>query len=134
MSDQLRRRKRRTKPETCGHRRLSAIQASHEKDYLPKTCSVPGCGRATMLASGRGIAAFHCRRHVEHKARHGSHWCPTYRAADLKPYIKAAERGRKANPTGPGVVFAIQTLGHVPIKGIPFLRRVRFSFGDQRRV
>ncbi|MEQ9689448.1 MAG: hypothetical protein RLO48_06930, partial [Bauldia litoralis] len=33
----------------------------------------------------------HCRRHVEHHARHGSHWHGSYSAADLKPYLRAAE-------------------------------------------
>lgn len=40
-----------------------------------------------MTAGGLGLAAFHCRFHVEHKARHGSHWHGTYSATELKPYI-----------------------------------------------
>lgn len=43
-----------------------------------------------MRAAGLGLAAFHCRKHVEHKARHGSHWHGTYSAAELKPYLAAA--------------------------------------------
>lgn len=43
-----------------------------------------------MQAQGIGLAAFHCRKHVEHKARHGSHWHGTYSAAELKPYLAAA--------------------------------------------
>jgi hypothetical protein len=43
-----------------------------------------------MRASGLGLAAFHCRKHVEHRARHGSHWHGTYSAAELKPYLAAA--------------------------------------------
>jgi hypothetical protein len=54
------------------------------------TCSIPGCGRLTMRAAGNGLAAHHCKRHVEHKARHGSHWHRTYRADELKPYLAAA--------------------------------------------
>lgn len=53
-------------------------------------CAIPGCQRATMRANGLGLAAFHCRRHVEHRARHGSHWHGTYSAAELKPYLVAA--------------------------------------------
>lgn len=48
------------------------------------------CSNPTMRAAGVGLAAFHCRKHVEHKARHGSHWHGTYRAAELKPYLSAA--------------------------------------------
>lgn len=43
-----------------------------------------------MRAAGIGLATFHCRKHVEHKARHGSHWHGTYSAAELKPYLTAA--------------------------------------------
>ncbi len=53
-------------------------------------CTIPGCRNPTMRNQATGLAAFHCRKHVEHKARHGSHWHGTYNAAELKPYIVAA--------------------------------------------
>jgi hypothetical protein len=43
-----------------------------------------------MRAANVGFAAAHCRYHVQFHARHGSHWCPTYKAADLKPYLQSA--------------------------------------------
>ena len=43
-----------------------------------------------MRSAGVGHAEFHCRYHVQFKARHGSHWHPTYKAADLKPYLTVA--------------------------------------------
>ena len=43
-----------------------------------------------MRAASRGLAVFHCDKHVAHKARHGSYWHPTYRASELKPYLAAA--------------------------------------------
>ena len=43
-----------------------------------------------MKAEGKGHAELHCRYHVQFKARHGSHWCSTYKATELKPYIDAA--------------------------------------------
>lgn len=55
------------------------------------------CGRPTMRAAKQGLAAFHCRYHVEHYARHGSHWHPSYRAADLKPYLTAASEWIEVN-------------------------------------
>jgi hypothetical protein len=53
-------------------------------------CTILGCGRPTMRAEGSGLAAFQCRKHVEHKARHGSHWHGTYTARELKPYVATA--------------------------------------------
>lgn len=65
--------------------RMSAASAG-----FAQSCAIPGCRRATMRAAGLGLAAFHCRKHIEHKARHGSHWHGTYSAAELKPYLAAA--------------------------------------------
>lgn len=53
-------------------------------------CAVPGCTRPAMRSAGIGHAEMHCRYHVQFKARHGSHWHPTYKAADLKPYLTVA--------------------------------------------
>lgn len=60
-------------------------------------CTILGCGRPTVLASGKGLAACHCRYHIQHRARHGSHWHPTYRAADIKPYLQCARRWIRIN-------------------------------------
>ena len=58
---------------------------------------MPACGRPSARSQGNGLSRFHCRYHVQFKARHGSHWHPTYRAADLKPYLAAARSWLKAN-------------------------------------
>ncbi|WP_247370569.1 hypothetical protein [Bradyrhizobium sp. 18] len=54
------------------------------------TCAIPGCGRPTMKAAREGLAPHHCRRHVEHRARHGSYWRQSFKASELRPYITAA--------------------------------------------
>ncbi|WP_354105929.1 hypothetical protein [Bradyrhizobium sp. LB14.3] len=43
-----------------------------------------------MKAAKLGLAPHHCREHVERRARHGSYWLNTYTAAELKPYLTAA--------------------------------------------
>lgn len=53
-------------------------------------CVILGCGRPTMKAAMKGLAAFHCERHIAHRARHGSFFHGTYRASELKPYLAAA--------------------------------------------
>jgi hypothetical protein len=65
--------------------RISATNAG-----FARGCVILGCASPTMRAAGLGLAAFHCRKHVEHKARHGSHWHGTYSAAELKPYLAAS--------------------------------------------
>ncbi|TPQ50459.1 hypothetical protein C2U72_13320, partial [Prosthecomicrobium hirschii] len=64
-----------------------------------------------MRAAGKGLAHFHCKRHVEHLARHGSLWHPTYPAADLKPYLKTAAAWIKANQNDPVVALAVHGIG-----------------------
>jgi hypothetical protein len=55
-----------------------------------RNCSIPNCNRPPMRTVGVGHAEYHCRYHVQFRARHGSHWHPTYKAADLKPYLAVA--------------------------------------------
>lgn len=50
-------------------------------------CAILGCGQQTMRSAGLGLAVFHCRRHVEHKAWHG-----TYSAA-APPLLVIADAG-----------------------------------------
>lgn len=75
----------RSQASRAGLKKRLAQGAEYEE-----TCAIPGCRNPTMRAAGNGLAAFHCRRHVEHKARHGSHWHGTYNTAELKPYLAAA--------------------------------------------
>jgi len=44
-----------------------------------------------MRITGKGLSGLHCRKHVVHHQRHGSHWHGTYKAADIKPYLRAAQ-------------------------------------------
>jgi hypothetical protein len=55
-------------------------------------CAIPACVRPTEVSEGTGLARFHCRYHVQHKARHGSHWHSTYKSSELQPYVQSAER------------------------------------------
>ena len=77
---------------------------------LGQLCSIPGCVRPTMRAANRGLAVFHCRYHVQFKARHGSHWCPTYKAGELKPYVAAAFRWIEAKRERREVWLALSRL------------------------
>jgi len=76
---------------------------------LPR-CAVPGCTRPTMVEAGVGLGAYHCRYHVQYKARHGSLWCPSIKAGDLRPYVKAASRWIRQNRNNREIAFALQWL------------------------
>lgn len=66
-----------------------------------------------MRSEGVGLAAYHCRYHVQFRARHGSHWCPTYRAAELKPYLVVASKWVRANRPDPFVTLVLLTLQEI---------------------
>jgi hypothetical protein len=63
-----------------------------------------------MRAAGIGHAEMHCRYHVQFKARHGSHWHPTYKAADLKPYLTVASDWIEERREELSVSFVLQAL------------------------
>lgn len=69
---------------------LRSIIEAGPLEGLPDACTIPGCKRPTMRAAKQGVASFHCKYHVQHLARHGSHWASSITAADLRPYLRTA--------------------------------------------
>src|SRR5271168_2253217 len=69
-------------------------------------CTTPFCGRPTMVAAGVGLADTLCKNCIQLKARHGSTWYPTYKAADLKPYLTSAAQHIKQRQTEPYIAHA----------------------------
>lgn len=109
-----------------------------EGDGAAQSCAVPGCSRPIAQAQGRAMGP-HCRYHVQFKARHGSHWCSTYFASDLKPYLRSAARWIKENREVPQVAMALYWLNGLllgagrtelahRIKGMPARERARVAF------
>jgi len=76
-------------------------------------CVIPGCGRPTARASGKGLAHFHCRYHVQLKSRHGSFWHRTFRASELLPYRKEASRWLEGHQDVPAVGAALTDLEYL---------------------
>lgn len=110
-----------------------------------ETCAIPGCGRPTSLASGKGRAPLHCRYHQQFKNRHGSHWHPTLRAGDLKPYVTASAAWLKANRESLPVRAALQDLEYVlafsgdvvpanNLRGVNTSQRARLAFARLREA
>lgn len=82
--------------------RLPKILATGQRsESRTQRCTVPGCSRQAEVSEGKGLARYHCRYHVQHKARHGSHWHPTYKASELRPYVQSAERWLKEHRQDP---------------------------------
>ena len=73
-------------------------------------CPIPGCGRMPQARAGKGLSLTHCRRHIQHRNRHGSFWKGTYSAFDLLPYRRAAESYLKANLADLWVSHALKAL------------------------
>jgi hypothetical protein len=108
------------------------------------TCAIPGCGRPTMKAAREGLAPHHCRRHVEHRQRHGSLWRTSFKASELRPYITAATAYvglRSANDkfiaaAVADVERALEDAGPVELatrlKGMPATKRAKIGLARLR--
>jgi hypothetical protein len=88
------------------HERLER-RLTQSGDPTTDRCAIPDCGRPTMRATGKGLAEYHCGYHVQHRARHGSHWCPTYRASEVRPYLIVASYWIKERRTEPFIKHAL---------------------------
>lgn len=97
-----------------------------------------------MRAAGQGLASFHCKRHVERKARHGSHWHRSYRVDELKPYLLAAQSFiRPRLKTDPQIKEAVTRLALLleqspyeiatRLRGLPAKTRADIAFGRLRK-
>ena len=92
-----------------GRARVKAKAARCDDGAMP-VCPIPGCGRPTQAKEGRGLSQFHCRYHVQFKNRHGSFWKATYRASELQPYRRAAERLVRVCHDDKEILAAVQRL------------------------
>jgi len=112
---------------------------------LPGLCAIPDCGRPAMRSAGVGHAEMHCRYHVQFKARHGSHWHPTYKAADIKPYLTVAaqwiEEHREEIPVAyplKGLKGLLEGSGRAEraqdIKRLPAASKARVAFARLREA
>lgn len=60
-------------------------------DRAFRVCPIPGCGRPSQAHAGLGASPIHCDRCCRRRNRHGDLVKPTYTAAQLHPYFRAAE-------------------------------------------
>lgn len=126
-------------------RRLRGMAVGTEGDGAVRSCAVPGCSRLGAHAQAQTMGLLHCRYHIQHKARHGSHWHGTYRASDLQPYLRAAAQWVKANRSHADVTMAtlwlkglLEGAGRTDlahrIKGKPAALRAKFAFARLREA
>ncbi len=80
-------------------------------DGLPAKCSILGCGKPTLRASGKGLSRFWCKAHTEHFLRHGDVVHATYGAAERRPYEAACAVWIKQHRDRPLVADALRRLG-----------------------
>src|SRR5271170_1510232 len=91
-------------------RGAAAIASRMAKLDATGRCTTPFCGRPTMVAAGVGLADTLCKNCIQLKARHGSTWYPTYKAADLTPYLTSAAEHIKRHLTEPYIAHSLMAL------------------------
>lgn len=129
--------------EKGGRRKAALARKLDDAIWQPVTCCLPGCSRPSMRSEGRGLAQHHCRYHVQHKARHGSHWHGTYKASELLPYARSADawlRERRQDPLYQAAYWDLEHMmagaGRVEpemdLKGQSAVYRARMAFARVR--
>jgi hypothetical protein len=122
--------------------RLKARITADTKNCFAK-CTILGCGQPTQRAAKKGLSGTLCRKHVLHRARHGSPWCPSPTAASLRPYIKSALSYIAAHRSDPYIRAALagldalmatsgETVIATRLRGLPPERRAKVALARLR--
>jgi hypothetical protein len=80
-----------------GDRKAAFLRRISTPDQDAFRCPIPGCGRPSQARAGKGASPYHCKFHIQRRNRHGSFWKTSYKAAELLPYRRAAERWIKTH-------------------------------------
>ena len=73
-------------------------------------CRVFDCRKPTTAGERKGLNRMYCRKHEDHFERHGSYTKPSYTAAQLAPYRKAAKSWLRAHGEDLEVQLAIRAV------------------------
>lgn len=123
--------------ETAPVRRRSQYtrQRAHTPDPSAPSCGYCFNGTPSERRAGKGLSPTMCRRHREHRSRHGHPAKPSWAASEIRPYVRVAERfirevlnGQRAprNSIGADPAWAVR----VTVLG--YERRLVASGMDQR--
>lgn len=88
-------------------------RAAAPSDLPPRRCAAHGCKNLTQRSARNGLSETLCKRHVEFRRRHGTHWRRSYTMAELRPFQTAARRwlkGRQGDLNLAPVVAALSGL------------------------
>jgi hypothetical protein len=104
------------------YRRIQKLRArlSSPGEHRFPRCSIIGCGTATT-----GLAIALCRKHLLHRQRHGSPFCPSPSAAVLRPYLTAATSFIKAHRNDPFIGAALAGLRNLMVLAGPVVIATR---------
>ncbi|MES0074962.1 hypothetical protein [Mesorhizobium sp. M0058] len=72
-------------------------RAAAPSDLSPRRCAAWGCNNLTQRSARNGLSETLCKRHVEFRRRHGTHWRRSYTMAELRPFQAGSRRWLKAH-------------------------------------
>ena len=90
-------------------------------------CRIIGCGKPTTAGERKGLNRMYCRSHEDHFERHGSYTKPSYTAAQLAPYRKAARSWLRAHRNDLEVQLAIRAVEGLYRRAGPFVEAFRLA-------
>ncbi len=86
-------------------------RAAAPSDLAPRRCAAWGCQNLTQRSARNGLSDTLCKRHVEFRRRHGTHWRRSYTMAELGPFQAAARLWLKTHRDEATVVRVVSALG-----------------------
>lgn len=133
-------------PHERRRRRIDDVKrraASPTADY-PR-CRIIGCPEQTRGFAGRGLSQLYCKKHEEHRQRHGSYLKRSYTGPKLAPYRRAAEKWIKANKSLPRLAIAVERVRTLMenagareeafrLRGLPPKERARIAWARLREA
>src|SRR5438876_12125374 len=111
--------------EAKRRRRKDVADRAAYKDLMHSYCRVMGCGGTPAAAAGKGLDRLYCRKHADHRERHGSYFTPSYTAAQLAPYRKGAESWLRANKGDHAVQLSTRAIDGLYRRAGPFVEAFR---------
>lgn len=85
-------------------------RAAAPSDLSPRRCVAWGCNNLTQRSARNGLSETLCKRHVEFRRRHGTHWRRSYTMAELRPFQAASRRWLKSHGGDHNLVHVVAAL------------------------
>lgn len=106
-------------------RREDVKRRASEPNHMYTYCRAEDCPNPARAGTSDGLGHQYCRKHYDHHQRHGSPFKPSYKATELNPYRKAAQKWLIENSEDRWVKHAINSVKQLYQRAGPHVEAFR---------